>query len=169
MRNRVALATLGVGLLLAGVAIDRHLLLPLTPAESPSRFLVTFDGLATVFRHLNGVGSAPISQLVGGNLRTEQGVSTRSHHVYCSCDKPLKYDDIKGAMEKIGGDIAAQVAAEGGTTTCNCLGWNLEPSEWVYEIGDRRGVVTVLVLPLNRPTPTDLQANLAVVVQVAEF
>ena len=169
MRNRLAWTALGVGLLLAGVAIERHLVVPLTPAEPPSRFMTSFDGLATVFRHLSGVENAPISQLVGGNLHTDQGVSTRCYHIYCSCENPLTYDDTKGAMQKIGDDIAAQVAAEGGTTVCKGLGWHLEPSEWVYEIGDRRGVVTILVLPLNQPTPTDLQANLAIVVQVAEF
>ena len=31
------------------------------------------------------------------------------------------------------------------------------------------GVVTVLILPLNQPGPTDLPANLVILVQVVEF
>lgn len=176
MRNRVGFVALGVGLLLAGVAIDRCLpprpgaaAAPSAPAASPSRFLASFDGLDTAMRHLKGVESARISQLHSRGLRVERGVHTVSYHCYCSHAKPLDCDEVKAAMRAIGDDLAAQVAAEGGTTVCQALGWHVEPGEWVYEIGGRRGVVTVLVLPLNQPTPTDLQANLVVLVQVAEF
>lgn len=175
MNTRVALTALGMGLLLAGVAIDRYLLPPPTPTAppaptaQPSRFLASFDGLDTAMRHLNGVEPALISQSVGGELRVDQGVHSMSCHCLCSNPNPGGYTEINMAMQAIGNDIAAQVAAEGGTTVCKDLGWGVRPGEWVYEIGGRRGVVTILVLRLNQPTPTDLQANLAVMVQVAEF
>ena len=175
MHTRVALSALGVGLLLAGVAIDRYLFQRPTaatlpyPAAPPSRFLATFDGLDTVVRHLNGVEPALISQGVGGVLRVDQGVYTKCYRCLYNYPNSKGYADIKTAMQAIGDDIAAQVAAGGGRTICNGLGWGVEPGEWVYEVGGRRGVVTILVLPLNQPAPTDLQANLAVLVQVAEF
>jgi len=175
MRTRVALSALGVGLLLAGVAIGRYLLprptpaAPPAPAAPPSRFLASFDGLGTVQRHLTGVEPALISQSVGGNLRDDQGVRTRIFHCLYSYPNSRGEADIKIAMQAIGNDITAQVAAAGGTAICKDLGWHVEPGEWAYEVGGRRGVVTVLVLRLNQPAPTDLQANLLVLVQVAEF
>jgi len=175
MRTRVALSALGVGLLLVGVAIDRYLLPHPTPAAPPastappSRFLASFDGLDTVVRHLNGVEPALISQSVGGELRVDHGVYTKSYHCLYSQPNPGGYADFKIAMQAIGNDIAAQVAAAGGTAICKDLGWGVEPGEWVYEVGGRRGVVTILVLRLNQPAATDLPANLAVLVHVAEF
>jgi hypothetical protein len=175
MRTRVALSALGVGLLLVGVAIDSYLLPHPTPAAPPastappSRFLASFDGLDTVVRHLKGIEPALISQSVGGELRVDQGVYTKSYHCLYSYPSSGGYAEIKSAMQAIGDDIAAQVAAGGGTTICKGLGWGVEPGEWVYEVEGRRGVVTILVLPLNQPAPTDLRANVAVLVQVAEF
>jgi hypothetical protein len=175
MRTRVALAAVGVGLLFAGVAIDRYLLprpavaVPSAPSAPPSRFLASFDGLNAVERHLNGVEPALISELVGGEVRVDQGVYTKSYHCHYSYPNPGGYAEIKSAMRAIANDIAAQVAAGGGTTICKGLGWGVEPAEWVYEVDGRRGVVTILVLELNQPAPTDLQANLAVLVQVTEF
>ena len=175
MRTRVALSALGVGLLLAGVAIDRYLLPHPTPVASPvltappSRFLASFDGLDTVVRNLNGVEPALISQGVGSQVRYDQGVYTKTYHCRYSYPISRGYTDIKVAMQAIGNDITAQVAAVGGMTICKGLGWGCEPGEWVYEVGGRRGVVTILVLQLNQPAPTDLQANLAVLVRVAEF
>src|SRR6266498_2221751 len=104
MRTRVALSALGVGLLLAGVAIDRYLLPRPTPAAPPaaaappSRFLASFDGLDTVVRHLNGVEPARISQSIGGELRVDQGVYTKSYHCLCSQPNPGGYADFKIAM-----------------------------------------------------------------------
>ena len=175
IRNRVALSAFGVGLLLVGVAIDRYILprsttaASLAPAAEPSRFLASFDGLGTVMRHLNGVQPALISQSIGGNVHIAQGVYTKCFHCHYSYPNPGGYAEIKSTMQAIGNDIAAQVAAVGGTTICNVLGWGVEPGEWVYEVGNRRGVVTVLILPLNQPGPTDLQASLAILVQVVEF
>jgi hypothetical protein len=61
------------------------------------------------------------------------------------------------------------VAADGGTAVCKDLDWGVRPGEWVYEIGGRRGAVSVSIINLNQPTPTDAPANLAVVVRMAEF
>src|SRR2546421_2683324 len=111
MRTRVPFSALGVGLLLAGVAIDRYLLPRPDPAPPPSRFLASFDGLDTVVRHLTGVEPALISQSVGGELRVDHGVYTKSYHCLYSQPNPVGYADFKIAMQAIGNDIAAQVAA----------------------------------------------------------
>jgi hypothetical protein len=174
MRTRVFLPIVGVVLLLAGVGIDRYLLpppaaiAPLAPAP-PSRFLASFDAWDLVGRHLVGVEFAPISQLTDRGVRVDHGVYTRTFSALCNQPQPRGLDEIKVAMNAIGSDITARVAAEGGTTICKDLGWGVRPAEWVYEVGGYRGVVTVAIINLNRPTRTDLQANLAVVVQLAEF
>ncbi len=174
MRTRMFLTTVGVVLLLAGVGIDRYLLPPpavIAPSApgTPSRFLASFDGSDLVTRHLVGFEPAPIAQLTDLGVRVDRGVHTRTFSTLCNQRNPGDYDAIKAAMKAIGSDIAARVAAEGGTTVCKELGWGVRPGEWVYEVGGRRGVVTVAIINLNRPTPTDLPANLAVVVHLAEF
>jgi hypothetical protein len=169
MRIRVALSALGLGLLLVGVATGRYLLARSTSTDPPSRFLASFNGLDTVEKHLRGVERAQIAQLVGGEVRVDQGVTTRSYHGLCSYPKSGGLADIRLAMEAIGDDIVAQVAAVGGSMTCKSLGWGVQPGEWAYHVGGRRGVVTILVIQLNEPAPTDLPANLAVLVHVAEF
>jgi hypothetical protein len=174
MRARLFLPIVGVVLLLAGVGIDRYLLppppviAPPAPAD-PSRFLASLDGWDLVRRHLVGVELAPIAQLIDRGVRVDQGVHTRTICALCNQPNPGRYDEIKAAMKAIGFDIAARVAAEGGTTVCKDLGWGIRPAEWVYEISGHRGVVTVAIINLNPPARTDLPANLAVVVQLAEF
>jgi hypothetical protein len=173
MRTRVALPTIGVVLLFAGVGIDRYLLPPavIAPPEAapPSRFLAAFDGWGLVERHLVGVELAPISQLTDRGVRVNHGVHTWTFSALCNHPNPGGLAEIQAAMKAIGSDIAARVAAEGGTTVCTDLGWGERPGEWVYKVGDHRGVVTVAIINLNRPTRTDLPANLVVVVQLAEF
>ncbi len=174
MRTRVFLPTVGVALLLAGVGIDRYLLPPpamiAPPAPAPpSRFLASFDGWNLVNRHLVGFEPAPIAQMIEYGVRVDHGVYTRTVSGLCNQRNPGGLDEIKVAMKAIGSDIAARVAAEGGTTVCKDLGWGVRPGEWVYEVGGHRGVVTVSIINLNRPTPTDMPANTAVVVHLAEF
>jgi hypothetical protein len=175
MVTRMAVPALGVGLLLAGIAIDRYFLPPPTttsltaPAAPPSRFLASFDGLKAVERHLKGVEPARISQFWGGIVSVNQGVYTKCSYCWFSHSNRSEYAEFKTAMQAIGNDIATQVSAEGGTTICKALGWGAEPSEWVYEVNGHRGVVTILVLKLNQPAPTDIPANLAVLVQMTEY
>ncbi len=165
MRTHLAVSAFGVVLLLAGVAIDRYLLPGTTPAAPSSRFLDSFDWLITVMRHLNGVKPADISQLTCDGVRCEQGVYTKSYRMLCSGPDFRGYADIDIALHAIGDDIAAQVAAGGGTTTCTHIVRG--SGEWVFEVGGRKGVVTILILRLNQPGPNDLRANLEILVQVA--
>jgi hypothetical protein len=169
MRTRMAVPAVGVVLLLAGVGIDRYLLPPPSPAPAPSRFLASFDEWDLIERHLIGVEFAPISQWTCNGTRVDHGVHTRTFSALCVHPNPGGYAEIQVAMKAIGADIAARVAAEGGTMVCTDLGWGVRPGTWLYEVGGRRGVVTVAIVQLRRPTPTDLPANLAIVVQVAEF
>jgi hypothetical protein len=174
MRTRVFLLTVGVVLLLAGAGIDRYLLSPpaaLAPPtpDPPSRFLASFDGWDLVGRHLVGVELASIAQWTDRGVRVDHCVYTRTFAALCNQPKPRGLDEIQAAMQAIGSDITARVAAEGGTTSCKDLGWGIRPGEWVYEVGGHRGVATVAIINLNRPTRTDLPANLAIVVQLAEF
>jgi hypothetical protein len=109
-----------------------------------------------------------IAQWNDFGVRIDRRVYTRTYSELCKQPNPGDLPEIKVAMKAIGADIAARVAAEGGTVGKD-LRWGVKPGEWVYEAGGRRGVVTVAIFNLNRPTPTDMPANLAVVVQLAEF
>lgn len=131
---------------------------PAAPAP-PSHFLDSFDGWDLVRRHLDEVELAPIAQMTDRGVRVDHGVYTRTFSALCNQPKPGGPDKIQVAMQAIGSDIAARVAAEGGTTLCKELGWVERPGKWVYNVRGRRGVVTVAII---KKLPTDFRESLGI-------